>query len=401
VEEIPRVKVLTFTSLFPNAAQPRHGIFVENRLRHLVATGQVEVRVVAPIPWVPPLVSRSRRYRSLAAAPRVEQRNGLTIDHPRYPVVPKIGMTIAPFLMFGWVVGAVKRAIAEGFDFDLIDAHYLYPDGVAAALLGRRFRRPFVITARGSDVNVIARFALPRRMIVQSASRAAAVITVSRSLKDSVLALGVPGEHVRVLRNGVDLAMFAVGDRAADRRRLAVSGPTLISVGNLLEAKGHDLVIRTVADLPGVSLLIVGEGPDRPAFEALARDLHVTDRVRFLGERPHAELAPLYRAADILVLASAREGWPNVLLESMACGTPVVATDVGGVVEIVTAPEAGTVVHDRSARSIADAVKTMLASSPDRTTTRAYAERFGWDETSRGQLELFQEIVARYPSSRR
>jgi len=394
------VKVLTFTSLFPNAATPRHGIFVENRLRHLAASGRVELRVVAPIPWVPPGLSRIvPRYRAQAEAPRQERRADLLVDHPRYPVIPKLGMTVAPALMYAWTMRAIRRAIADGFDFDLIDAHYFYPDGVAAAMLGRHFDRPVVITARGSDINVISRFALPRRMILWAATKAAGVITVSQALKNSLVALGVPDSHVRVMRNGVDLTMFHPVDRAGPRQRLGLIGPTLISVGNLVEGKGHGLVIEALRDLPDVTLMIVGEGSERAALEASARKLGVADRVRLLGERPHAALAELYGAADLLVLASAREGWPNVLLESMACGTKVLATDVGGVSEIVTAPEAGRVLAQRGASAIAAAVREMLAAPSDRAAARAYAERYGWDETTRSQLALFDEIV-RAPTRR-
>ena len=221
------MKVLTFTSLFPNAAAPRHGIFVENRLRHLAASGRVELRVIAPVPWVPPGLGRILpRYQAQAAAPREERRANLPVYHPRYPVIPKLGMTVAPALMYRWTVGAIRRAVADGFDFDLIDAHYFYPDGVAAAMLGRHFDRPVVITARGSDINVISRFALPRRMILWAATKAAGVITVSQALKNSLVALGVPDSHVRVMRNGVDLTMFHRVDRARPRQRLGLMGPT-------------------------------------------------------------------------------------------------------------------------------------------------------------------------------
>jgi glycosyltransferase involved in cell wall biosynthesis len=387
------VKVLSFTSLYPSASNPTHGVFVENRLRHLAATGRVELRVVAPVPWTPPLVGRLARYRAFAATPAVEERHGIPVAHPRYPSIPRIGMAVAPFLMYGWTVRALRAEIASGFDFDLIDSHYFYPDGVAAALLARHFGRPFVVTARGSDVNVIAGYRLPRRMMLWAASRAARVVTVSRALKDSLTSLGIPPRQVEVMRNGVDLATFHPGDRAAQRRALALDGPALVSVGSLLEFKGHGLVIESLARLPGVNLLIVGDGPERAALEALARRAGVADRVRFLGRVAHESLAAIYGAADALVLASAREGWPNVLLEAMACGTPSIATRVGGTPEIVTAKASGRLLPARSPEAIAAAVTELLAAPPDRAATRAYAERFGWDETTNRQLELFEKIV--------
>jgi glycosyltransferase involved in cell wall biosynthesis len=394
-----RLKVLTFTSLYPNAANPRHGVFVENRLRHLVSSGAVELRVVAPVPWVPP--GLQMRYRGFAAAPQNEQRDGFVVDHPRYPVIPKFGMTVAPWLMYRWAVAAVARVRAEGFNFDLIDAHYFYPDGVAAVMLGRRFNKPVAITARGSDINVIARFAGPRRQILWAASRAAANIAVSRALKDAMVQVGVPSARIEVLRNGVDLRMFRPANRAAPRQLLGIAGPILMSVGNLVTAKGHDLVVRALIELPGVALVVVGAGPERAELEKLARRVGVGDRVQFLGERPHGELAELYSAADVLVLASASEGWPNVLLEAMACGTPVVASDVGGVAEIVAAPEAGRILHERTPAAIAAAVKALLAAPPSREATRSYAEKYSWDETTKGQIELFTKIVAAHSTSRR
>jgi glycosyltransferase involved in cell wall biosynthesis len=392
---VRRVKILTVSSLFPNAADPSHGVFVENRLRHLAASGVTEHRVVAPVPWVPPGLSRMERYRKQAAAPRAETRHGIPVDHPRFAVIPRVGMTAAPFLLYAGAVGAVERVKRGGFDFDLIDAHYFYPDGVAAILLGRRFRRPVTITARGTDVNLIPRYALPRRMIRWAARNAAGMITVAQALKDDLTAIGVAPERIRVLRNGVDLAMFKPADRAKARAALGLTGPTLLSVGHLIPRKANELIVGAMPKLPGFTLLIAGDGPDRAMLDELVARLGLGGRVRFLGRQPHERLAELYTAADALVLASSREGWANVLLESMACGTPAIASDAGGSAEVVAAPEAGRILPERSAAAIAAAVTSLFAAPPDRAATRAYAERFGWDETTRGQINLFKEILGR------
>ena len=143
------MKILTFSTLFPNSEKPGHGIFVETRLRHLVGSGQVQSRVVAPIPWFPSTNPRFGNYARFAKAPRHEVRHGIEVAHPRYPVLPKVGMSVAPFLLAQAVKPAIGRLIDEGYDFDLIDAHYFYPDGVAAAMLARHFNKPLVITARG------------------------------------------------------------------------------------------------------------------------------------------------------------------------------------------------------------------------------------------------------------
>jgi glycosyltransferase involved in cell wall biosynthesis len=394
-----RLRILTYTTLFPSAAQPQHGIFVENRLRQLLASGRVDAEVLAPVPWFPWSGALFGRYARHARTPRLERRHGIRIDHPRFPTIPKLGMNVAPLLLYGATAPRLARRLAEGPRPDLIDAHYFYPDGVAAALLGRRFGLPVVITARGSDINQIADFAVPRRLILWAARQAAGLVTVCQALRQRLIELGVPGERVRVLRNGVDLALFRPGDRAAARARLALSGPVLLSVGALIERKRHHLAIEALARLPGSTLLIAGEGPLRGALAALAAASGVADRVRFLGAVPHARLPELYGAADLLVLASSREGWANVLLEAMACGTPVVASPAWGNPEVVAAPEAGAIATPCDAAGLAAAIAGLLADPPARAATRAYAERFGWEATTRGQLELFESIRAQAPAA--
>ena len=386
------MRLLTFSTLYPNASQPAHGVFVENRLTRLVASGAATSRVVAPVPWFPLNHPAFGEYALYSSVPKREERRGLTVYHPRTLVVPKVGMTMAPLLMYLSTRSLVRRLVAEQ-DIDIIDAHYFYPDGVAAILLGRELGKPVVITARGTDINLIPQFAWPKRQILWAAEQAAGIITVCQALKDELVAIGGPTEKIRVLRNGVDLQRFRPLPRDEVRRKWDVSGPTLLSVGWLIERKGHDLVIKALRDLPGTSLLIAGIGPERSNLEKLAVDIGVAERVRFLGPVPHDDLAEVYGAADVLVLASSREGWANVLLEAMACGTPVAASDIWGNGEVVAEPAAGRLFPERTPESLAQAVRLLLADLPDRSATRAYAERFSWDATTQGQIDLFQSIL--------
>jgi glycosyltransferase involved in cell wall biosynthesis len=386
------MKILTFSTLYPHAARPSHGIFVETRLRHLLASGEVESRVVAPVPWFPSDDARFGEYAIHARAPREEQRHGIQVLHPRYPLLPKVGMTVSPFLLARAVRPLIERML-RSYPFDLIDAHYFYPDGVAAAMIGRRLGKPVVITARGTDVNLIPRYRLPRAMIRWAARRAAGMITVARALKDDLVRIGVPEERIEVLRNGVDLQLFRPVEREAARARLGISRTTLLSVGHLIPRKAHDLVIRALGSLPGMDLVVIGDGPERDALAALARESRVDDRVRFVGSVPQEELRNYYGAVDALVLASSREGWANVLLESMACGTPVVASRAGGSPEVVSAPEAGVLMAERTPEAVVEGVRRLFASRPDREATRSYAEQFSWEETTRGQLRLFERVI--------
>lgn len=394
-----RLKVLTFSTLFPSSVRPGHGIFVETRLRELLKSGEVESRVVAPVPWFPSADPRWGDYARFAATPPREQRNGLDVLHPRYLLLPKVGMTTAPLSLALGARGALRQLQAEGFDFDVIDAHYYYPDGVAAALLARWFGKPLTVTARGSDVNLIGRHALPRRFMQWASRVASASIGVSQALVDRMRELGLASGQQLALRNGVDLARFsAEAEPGLLRQRLGVQGsPLLLSVGNLVPLKGHDLVIEALGLLRSqgldARLCIAGAGPLRAELEALAGRLGLSGVVQFLGALPQEQLASWYGAADMLVLASEREGWPNVLLESMACGTPVVATAVGGIPEIVEVPSTGRLVHDRSPQGLADAALDLWRSLPGREAVHAYACRFGWQETTQGQLNLFHSVT--------
>jgi glycosyltransferase involved in cell wall biosynthesis len=389
------IRLLTFSTLFPNNARPNHGVFVENRLRHLVASGAATSEVVAPVPWFP---SGHPWFGDWAVNARVvaqEMRHGLIVRHPRFPVIPKIGMSLAPALLYWAMLPLVRQLIAAGPGFDAIDAHYLYPDGVAAVWLGQRVGVPVVLTARGTDVSLIPQFARPRRLILQAIAGAAAVVAVSAALREALVELGAPEAKITVLRNGVDTALFSPPvDRAGARAELGFVRPTLLSVGLLIERKGHHRSIEALTRLPDFDLVIVGEGPERDRLNASIRRLGLGDRVRLAGSRPHAELPLWYGAADASVLSSSREGWANVLLESMACGTPAVASPIWGNPEVVRAPAAGVITRENSADAIAEGVRQLFAALPAREATRAYAEAFSWDATTAGQLALFRRVIA-------
>lgn len=391
------INVLTLSSLYPNRDMPHHGIFVENRLRRLLASGEVASLVVAPVPWFPFDDRRFGRYATFAGMPREERRHGITVLHPRYALIPKIGMSSAPVLMYRSLRRCLERVLRDRFRFDVIDAHYFYPDGVAGVMLGRHLGKPVVITARGTDLNLISDYRLPRRWIRWAAAGAAGIVAVSEALRARLIALGIEASRIRVLRNGVDLELFAPGDRQAARRALGLKadGIVVLSVGQLIPPKGFDLVIRAIARLREVTLAIVGEGPEAAALKRLAERMGSGCRVHFLGVMPQERLAAVYGAADVLVLASAREGYPNVLLEALACGTPVVATAVGGAPEVVRNSVAGRLVGERSPEALAGAIRDLLADPPARAVTRAYAERFAWGPTTAGQLRLFKSVLDR------
>lgn len=393
-----KLRVLVFSTLYPSSARPGHGIFIETRLRKLLDSGQVEAKVVAPVPWFYSTDERHGERARMARTPSAETWHGIDVRHPRYLLPPRVGQNLAPFVLAAGAAPALRALVSEGFDFDLIDAHYYYPDGVAAALMARYFGRPLVISARGSDLNVLGTYPFARRLMRWASRQARASVGVSAALVQLLRQWGVAPERLHVLRNGVDLQQFTPVDRQMARMQLELDGdPVLLSVGNLVALKGHDLTIESLAQLskryPRAQLYIVGEGPLRASLQALARARGIESRVSFVGRVPHEQLAPWYSASDAMVLASRSEGMANVLLEALACGTPVVATDVGGAAEVMSRACAGRLVESGDASSLALAIDGLLSGPPDRREVRNLAEGFGWQATTAAQLQLFRQLV--------
>lgn len=389
------IKTLLFSTLYPSSVRAGHGIFVETRLRELLKSQQVDTRVVAPVPWFPSTSSVFGEYAKFAATPKLEQHNGIEIHHPRYLLPPKIGMNMAPHSLAACALPVIRKLIRDGFDFDVIDAHYYYPDGVAAGIIAKQLNKPFIVTARGSDINLLTHFPYPRKKILETAQSAYASIGVSQALVDRMQELGVSSEKTLFFRNGVDLDRFKPENKEAARQIYSLSSaPLLLSVGNLVESKGHDIAISALPLLPdNYQLVIAGDGPDKNRLQLQAKNLNLEGRVHLVGRVGNEQLRWLFSAADALLLCSSREGWPNVLLESMACGTPVIATRTGGTPEIVVSPTAGTLIDKRTPEAVAEAVTQLLLRAPTQAAVRAIAETFSWQATTDAQLNLFKKII--------
>ncbi|MGB7998260.1 MAG: glycosyltransferase family 4 protein, partial [Photobacterium halotolerans] len=392
------MKILTISTLYPNASNPRHGIFVETRLRQLKKHyPQTDITVIAPVPWFPFSHPVFGQYSDYASVPFTESRYGIRIYHPRYLVIPKLGMSLTPSTLARSLHKQIARLMQQGFDFDLIDGHYFYPDGVAIASVASTLNKPFTMTARGTDINLIPAYPKARKRIQQVLSVSNHNLAVCEALRQSMIELGAVPDKVSTLRNGVDLELFSFSDESQQPAlrqalNLPVNVPVILSVGLLIERKGHHLVIEALRHIPDALLLIAGTGPKAKALSALAKQHGVAQRVRFLGKLSQEELSAYYGAADLLALASDREGWANVLLEAMACGTPVVATNIWGTPEVVRKPQAGTLV-ERNVTAIAEGIRQLLKKPFSRADTRHYAEQFDWSATSEGQYQLFNRLI--------
>ncbi len=391
------MRVLVLSSVFPNPKQPTFGVFIRERVRRVAR--HCELVVVAPVPWFP--VNRLIRGSLWSGIPVFEQQEGLPVYHPRFFCVPRY---------FKWLDGLFYACslfpflarLRRTFPFDVIDAHFAYPDGVAAALLGKVLRRPVVITLRGSIAR-LATYPLHRPQLKCALSSAARVFAVSGSLKRIAVGLGIPAQSIRVIPNGVDISRFFPRDRNEARRTLGLplDRTILASVGGINEGKGHH---RIVGLLPGLlrhypDLLYVIVGGERPGdssrglIERVIRCHGLDERVRIIGERPHEEIPLWIAAADLFCLATRSEGWANVLLEALACGRPVVTTRVGGNPEVITSQAFGILVPPNDDQALEQAILKALERTWDVEGMVAYARAHSWDTVARHVLEDFGRLV--------
>jgi glycosyltransferase involved in cell wall biosynthesis len=388
------VRVLTVTSLLPNAAEPGKGTFVVARLEAAARAAGAELRAVSPIPWFPS-VPGPERWRRFARVPDEGVAGSIPVRWVRTLVTPKVGTSLYAM----WLATVLERALARErrrFPFDLIDAHYLYPEGAAAAIVARSLRVPLVLSARGSDLHSLRHHALLRPWLRFAIRRATRFVVVSRSLLRDVEALGLDPARARVIPNGVDFGCFAPRDRLEARAALGIAPDArmLVAVGRLHPVKDFPLLFEALRRLePTVSLWLVGAGGEESRLRGLAGGDGLAGRVHFVGEKSQRELATWYSAADVFCLSSIREGCPNALLEALACGTPAVSTDVGDVSEVVTSERIGAVVRERTPEALAAALRFALARRFDRAEVAAAVRGRSWDDVGRAVAEEWRRAL--------
>jgi len=392
-------ELVVFSSLFPSAARPGAGIFIRERMFR-VARHRTLV-VLSPQPWFPgQALIRKWRPGYRPPAPSFEIQQNIRVYRPRFLSAPGLLRRWDGWSMALGSYFVMRRLQREGAR--LIDAHFAYPDGEAATRLGHWLNLPTTITLRGTEVPHSKNPAL-RPRLMRALQRATRVFSVSNSLRRLAIELGTPEMKTEVVGNGVDITCFHPIARDAARRRFGIplDAKVLISVGGLVERKGMHRVIGRLPALiehhSDLHYLIVGggsaEGDMRAELDAQVAALGLNERVHFLGSlAPDALKWPL-SAADVFVLATRNEGWANVFLEAMACGLPVVSTDVGGNAEVVCRPELGSIVPFGDAQALQQALDAALNKTWDRAAIIEYAHANQWDKRVAQLLRAFDAIL--------
>lgn len=385
--------VLMLSTLFPDMSRPNFGVFVERQARELASRDGIDVTVMAPIGLPPWPLSRAGRYAPLQALPQQERWKNLTVHRPRFPIIPGLSGRMNVAAMTRAILPLVRK-LHEQRPFGVIDASFFYPDGPVARRLSRALGIPYSVKARGADIHYWGRRRGAKAAVRAAGTDAAGLLAVSQAMRQSMAAMGMDADKITVHYTGVDLDHFGIVDREEAKTALGVSGKIVLCVGALIPRKGQDLLIRALPSIPDVTLLLAGQGQYRRTLEKLAEELKVDRRVGFLGSIPHHKLPRVFAAADVMALPSSSEGLANAWVEALACGTPIVITDVGGARELVDRPEAGRIVA-REPEAIAEAISAVLADPPDGEAVRQAALRFTWTANADTLVAHLNRIAGR------
>jgi glycosyltransferase involved in cell wall biosynthesis len=378
-------KIITYSTLFPSRSRPINGLFVAELVKSLASS--IQVSVIAPV------IAHQNLKESWYGQRKYYFSDTIEVKAPFSLNFPKILKSTDGYLMAACTRQAFKKSVDE--NTDLVHAHFAYPDAVAAGILAAEVRLPLVVTVHGSDINVLAKDLNRRHQILKTLQSANAVITVASDLKRKVIELGVSEEFVYHVPNGVDISKFCPGNKVSARKKLGLDHykRLLLTVGNLVPVKAFDRLIIALSHLePDIGLLLVGEGHERARLERLAQTLSLEERVQFAGAVKHDELSVYYQAADFLVISSHSEGWPTVIYEALACGTPIIANGVGGIPEALSSSELGLLMRDNDYRTIVQAISTAYERDWKREAAVSIAKQHSWDEIARQYLAIYEKV---------
>jgi teichuronic acid biosynthesis glycosyltransferase TuaC len=391
------MKVVLISNAFPNRNERMRGVFTFQIAKALQK--QCRIEVIAPLPWLPRFMKKKLSARfAHATVPSTEFIDGLKVYHPRYLVIPKILGFMHAVFMFLPLLRMVRRL--DGAEkIDVINTHWIYPEGVASTWVAKILGKPIVLTALGCDINLYGKMLLRKVQIAGALRNANAVTAVCDSIKDNILDLGLNYGRISVIPNGVDTNLFRIMDRKTARHTLGLPDdrPIVITVGSQDEVKGTKYLVEAFAHMTKrlditPLLVLIGDGPLRESLVRQANGLGLTKDIVFAGTRPHDEIPLWMNAADVFCLPSIREGHPNVVIEALACGTPVVGTAVGAVPEII-GPSLGRVAVKANSLDLSRCLIEVLNSEWKTQEIRSSVVQYSWDDCGLRYLNILRPLA--------
>lgn len=393
------MKVLVISSLFPSKASPTSGIFIKEQLKEIKKWCSV-ICVISPTPWHLSIKKLGQRNND-NDRPREEDWEDNRIYRPRYFMIPKITVYLNGFFYFLSVYILIKRK-KELANFDIIHVHFAYPAGFAAALIGKILKKPVVLTVRGTDINYFPTDPVLKIIIRYSLNRITKIIAVSDNLKRKVSNLNIKCNKIEVVPNGVDLNLFKAIDKGSVRKKLGINdhNKVILYVGAFEKVKGLEFLLRAYKEIlksyvfNEATLILIGTGSITKKIKRMIWDYDIYDHVLLKKYIKHEEIPLWMNASDVFCLPSLNEGRPNVLYEAIACGTPVVATNVGGVSEIIVSDELGELIPSKSVNDIINALTRVLKKEWNIKRIRNYAIQHSTSRYAEKIVDIYKKCMS-------
>jgi len=396
------MKILVYSNEFKTPKEANRGLFTTQLAKALNSI--VEVNVVCPLPWCPDLsiLKNKPEWYVTAGVPLEGEQEDIKVYYPKYPMIPKISGAIQPLLQAIRTYFLIRR-IHKKKCIDIINAHWIYPDGVAAVIVGKMLNIPVMLTALGCDINLYGRYRFRRKQILWALNNSAAITGVSKALVREMIDMGAKENITSFTPNGIDTTLFSYSKEQKDECRkslgLDLNTKYLLYVGRLSEEKGARYLVEAISLLAAskkkdFEVIIAGDGDQGDMVRRTIKDNKLEGLVVMLGEVPHIQVPELMRACDIFCLASLREGMPNAVLEAQACGLPVIATNVGGLPDMIT-NENGVLVDPGSAEELAKGILCAMSKTWDRTMIAKSVEGNTWDNSARNYIREAQRVMGK------
>lgn len=388
------MKILAVSHMFPNNQQPCYGVFVKERLKHIAK--YVDLTIVAPVPYFP-LSSLVKKYHGTDKIAFKEQNDKLTVWHPRFFIIPKYFKWLDGYTYFYFLKNFFKRKIMKS-NADILDFHWVYPDAFAGIRWAKKYGKKIIITVRGNESICYFENSLRKKMLIKTLRKADHVISVSNDLKQKIVnEYGVLEHNVTTVGNGIDKEKFYFINKEKAKKQcgLTKKGKYIISLCRLSHEKGLNYLLEAFSRLTeeNVFLIIVGDGPLRDELRIMADKLEIADKVKFVGEIKHEDARKWYNAADIYCLPSLWEGCPNTIIESIACGTPVVSTNVGGIPDLVN-NDSGVLVPAGNVEALRNALVEALSKKWDYEKISAIGQSNSWDNVADKVIDVYKKVLS-------
>ena len=379
------MKILIITNLYKNRKEPGKAQFHTQQFKAL--SEMCDIEIVSPIPYF---------QFSKNEVPLKDEVDGIKVFYPRYLVIPKIMRSLYWLFFYVGVINCVRK-IQEEFDFDVILSMWAYPDGVGSYFIGKNLKKLVVIGSLGSDINVYRKSFKRRNLIACAMKRCAKVIVVSSDLKNKIMAMGVDEQKITVLHNGIQEDVFKPMDKAQCRNELGLplDKRIVLHVGNHVYVKGVDILIDAAKDLSDeYCVAMVGDGVLTETLKKIVKDGSYKAEVLFAGRKSHDEIPKWINAADVFCLSSRNEGQPNVVLEALACGVPVVASRVGGIPEIINSEYLGVLVGSENPNALFQGIIAAFEKQWDQDVICRRVEGYTWKDNAEELSKILKEAIS-------